>query len=103
MGIYPEESYQVQKGGILLHSAITPGLERVAVYQQIAYIENRTNCFCCSCPGYPYGGDAACRNHGWAAARPCEEHNMPGSTWEDDDTMPDSVQAHRRRNAGIVA
>lgn len=62
----------------------------------------RTNCFCCSC-GEREGSDPACRNHGWAANRPCETHKLPGQAWgeeagpELDGTMPLSVQAERAR------
>lgn len=101
MGIYPDEKYETQPNGVLLHRSSTPGLERVAVYVQIAYIENRTNCYCCSCP--EDGSDPACRNHGFAAVRPCEDHDMPGQPWGDEmgadwrGTMPESVQALRAR------
>ncbi len=59
----------------------------------------RTDCYCCSCEGDRPGSDAACRNHGWAAQRPCEKHNLPGQPWDEDagpeldGKIPDSVQA----------
>lgn len=61
---------------------------------------DRTDCYCCSC-GEGDGSDYLCRNHGYGfGARPCEHHNMPGSTILDPETdedtgiMPDSVQMH---------
>lgn len=62
-----------------------------------------TNCYCCSCYEDDYGmvtSDPACRNHGFAAQRPCELHNMPGQPWDDygfdtDGKMPESVQQKR--------
>lgn len=65
----------------------------------------RTNCYCCSCCDDRQGSDAACRNHGWAAQRPCEKHKLPGQPWDDTGDpnyaglMPDSVQAHRAAQA----
>ncbi len=81
----------------------TPGLVRRRTVVAHEWTEERTECFCCSC-GDREGSDAACRNHGFAAKRPCERHNMPGSEWEDFGiegdtsvgTMPESVQAVRR-------
>ena len=62
----------------------------------------RTDCYCCSC-GEREGSDAACRNHGFAATRPCEKHNLPGQPWGEElvgspweGTMPASVQQYRR-------
>lgn len=57
-----------------------PGLKRLYVYELVAVFEERTDCFCCSCGTRP-GSDVACRNHGWAAQRPCEEHDQPGKPW----------------------
>jgi hypothetical protein len=65
-------------------------------------------CYCCSCGEDIFGGmsnDAACRNHGFAATRPCELHGTAGVAWgeeggpEREGTMPDSVQAQRRGDA----
>lgn len=75
-----------------------PGLEYRATLKPEDWTEVRTNCFCCSC-GDMEGSDPACRNHGFAATRPCELHNMPGSPWDDDGTMPESVQVARARGA----
>lgn len=77
-------------------------ITRTRVYRGVPDVE-RTNCFCCSCNHYGDGlitTDAACRNHGFAAHRPCEEHGMPGEPWEDfgtpdDGKMPESVQQKR--------
>jgi hypothetical protein len=76
-----------------------PGLEWTATLKPEDWTEKRTNCFCCS-RGDRDGSDPACRNHGFAAKRPCEAHGMPGSTWEeldgsDSGEMPASVQAAR--------
>lgn len=62
-------------------------------------LKERSDCFCCSCD--PDGGsqDPACRNHGFAAQRPCEVHDMPGQPWDGTDHMPESVQAFRERVA----
>lgn len=64
----------------------------------------RDDCFCCSCDDERPGSDPACRNHGWAAQRPCEKHNLPGQPWDDDVNdvgagMPDSVQVKRAKQA----
>jgi hypothetical protein len=101
MGIYPDTYYEKQPDGSLFVRVHTPGLDMITVYPPpVAMIENRETCFCCSC-GDREGSDVACRNHGFAAVRPCEEHGMPGSPWdiEDDEpaTMPVSVQEHRRQ------
>lgn len=60
---------------------------------------SRDNCYCCTCDSDDNSGgliavDVACRNHGFAAVRPCEKHSMPGSAY-DDGTMPKSVQQYR--------
>lgn len=67
-----------------------------------AYTETRTDCFCCSCGESEYGsliGDAACRNHGFAAKRPCDIHNLPGSEWDPEfgveGKMPEPVTVAR--------
>lgn len=78
---------------------------RTRVYKGAPDVE-RTNCYCCSCDDTGDGfiqNDAACRNHGFAAKRPCELHNMPGQPWGDElgedhpeyGKMPESVQAKR--------
>lgn len=86
-----------------------PGLEYTATLKPGDWTETRTDCFCCSCGDY--GSDPACRNHGFAAERPCEKHGTSGSVWDDmfnDDgtlhatsgTMPESVQAEALRRRG---
>lgn len=78
---------------------------RTRVYRGVPELEV-TNCFCCSCDDTGDGfiqSDAACRNHGFAAARPCELHGMPGQPWGDElgedhpeyGKMPESVQVKR--------
>jgi hypothetical protein len=77
----------------------TPGLIRRRTVVAHEWVEERSNCFCCSC-GDREGSDPACRNHGFAATRPCETHNMPGSEWDEEmggGGMPESVQEIRRR------
>jgi hypothetical protein len=63
------------------------------------YVEEWTDCFCCSCNHEPFRNDPACRNHGFAAKRPCEVHNMPGQPWEYDKSgkIPESVQETIRK------
>lgn len=89
-----------------------------AVYErcvvQTEWVEvQRITCFCCSC-GEREGSDPACRNHGFAAVRPCEEHGTPGSVWDADtgdgeplpdwhNTMPESVQVIRRERRAMEA
>jgi len=103
MGIYPDNTYDRQtsarRAPAIIHTITVPGLAQVFVYELVAVIENRTNCFCCSCPDGG-GFDPACRNHGWAARRPCEVHGMPGEPWGEEveslaGTMPESVQSMR--------
>ena len=82
MGIYGTKKEELQKGNTVLVRTIDPGygMEITEVWQLVATFENRTNCFCCTC-GDREGSDVACRNHGWAAQRPCEKHEMPGQAW----------------------
>lgn len=110
MGIYPEEHWERKPVSSTLAGTTpipdatftqsTPGISRTIIYKAIAIFEERTNCFCCSC-GEREGSDPACRNHGWAALRPCEKHQMPGQPWgydddeELDDLMPLSVEQYR--------
>lgn len=104
MGIYPD----VRKGLLISwadghqtwrETRTQPGLvEQRDITATPWVVKERTDCYCCSCAD-SQGGDAACRNHGWAAKRPCETHNMPGETWENDsNVMPHSVQMERRRH-----
>lgn len=68
-------------------------------------LAERTDCYCCSCDDERPGSDPACRNHGFAAQRPCESHNLPGQPWGDElagseleGKMPLSVQQYRAGN-----
>lgn len=56
----------------------TPGLVEVRHVTATPWAtQERTDCFCCSCPAG--GVDHYCRNHGGSAGqRPCETHGMPG-------------------------
>lgn len=78
---------------------------RTRVYRGVPDVEI-TNCFCCSCDDYGDGfitSDPACRNHGFAATRPCEVHHMPGQPWGDElgedhpdfGKLPETVQQKR--------
>lgn len=98
MGIYPEVRIEIDNHRQTLTRTVhTPGLDQVFVYQLVARLEDRTDCYCCSCGEY-VGTDSACRNHGWYARRPCDIHDMPGEAWEDSDTMPASVSQSRADN-----
>lgn len=54
-----------------------PGLERLRIVVAQAWVENRTDCYCCSC--LDMAPDPYCRNHGWVGRRACETHEMSGS------------------------
>ena len=98
MGIYPDERYQKQRNGNLVHTVNTPGLLVTTVYVPVVTIESRDNCYCCSCFEADDQGtqrDPYCRNHGWMGERPCEDHDMPGTVDEDMEALV-SVQAKRR-------
>jgi hypothetical protein len=84
-----------------------PGVIKLRTVYASAWAEvERNNCFCCSCPAN--NPDPHCRNHGWAGRRPCEDHKLPGTKYEQEhidnktgsllrvDVMPQSVQAYRR-------
>lgn len=90
MGIYPDERWERKSETEWVRVVTTPGLEVRETFQRTLRIENRDNCFCCSCP--EYGTDVYCRNHGWAGTRPCEDHNMPGQK-DEEGVMPGSVQS----------
>lgn len=109
MGIYPSYRKSVptfdHKAGTQTWTEYkdTPGvIEERTVTATTWKVTERTDCFCCSCDDERPGSDPACRNHGWAAQRPCETHQLPGQTWGDeagpqlDGTMPISVQAYRK-------
>lgn len=114
MGIYPEFSYKEVRGRPGAESQLharteTPGFARTVVYVALMVIEDRTNCFCCSCDG---SSDPHCRNHGWLANRPCEVHDMPGQVHHPDDEgqpegaftpyVPESVQKYNARREGAT-
>lgn len=111
MGIYPNrrtEDHQPSSfgGESWVEVETEPGIVRKRYVYAHQWVEKRTDCYCCSC-GDEAGLDPACRNHGFAAKRPCEVHGMPGSLWDDDlpgsgGTMPESVQAHNRRRRGLL-
>jgi len=99
-------SLEYAMGREITISVSEPGLEYTAKLKPDDWTETRTNCFCCSCGDFT--SDPACRNHGFAAKRPCETHNMPGSVWDElpnEDgsipdwcgTMPESVQEVRKQ------
>lgn len=91
MGIYPSLNTS-RYGDVLQETVSEPGLKRTYVYQLLCVIEERTTCFCCSC--VDQSSDPSCRNHGWAARRPCEYHQMAGDP-DSEGTMPVSVEAYR--------
>ena len=105
MGIYPDEKWERKLDKDLqyfaVHTIKTPGLLVTETYELLFSVEDRTDCFCCSCHDGPGGfgtsNDPYCRNHGWAASRPCELHGMPGQE-DENGVMPDSVQAQNKRN-----
>jgi hypothetical protein len=92
MGIYPDERWDKRGDSVVVHTYHVPGLTRVRVLEKVAEFEFRDNCYCCSCG--ERGSDPYCRNHGFAGLRPCEAHDMPGQT-DEDDVMPVSVQVAR--------
>jgi len=96
MGIYPHETFKWLPNGILERTYNDfSGVEVTTYFQPILEIEVRTDCFCCSCESE--GSDPACRNHGWAAKRPCEVHGTEGVPWDDEpEHMPESVQQYRK-------
>jgi hypothetical protein len=95
MGIYPHRVLIPTSTGYL-ETIQTPGLIRRRELTGGDWIEERTNCFCCSCDPGGSNADPCCRNHGWWGLRPCEEHRMPGRPTEDRN-MPVSVQEYRYR------
>lgn len=114
MGIYPGQpwyAYDTTHDGPIMHKVWDTGYGEVVVetWVKICELRDRRNCFCCSCRDQE-GSDPACRNHGWAARRPCERHNMPGQAWGEEicfcaaehkpncleGKMPDSVERAAR-------
>lgn len=75
-----------------------PGVNRTRIVIAEPWVEERTDCFCCSCELDSLSRDPYCRNHGWVGRRPCEAHKMAGSA--DIDIL--SVEKYKdsiRRNA----
>lgn len=88
MGFYPQESYDHRSRSII-KTVSQPGLEVVYIFELVATIENRTNCYCCSCPDDPYPkNDINCRNHGWYGTKPCAVHQMDGINGETGEVIP---------------
>lgn len=98
MGIYPETRYSEAraKDGQPVQMVVTtstPGFKRSVVFVPFAVIEERTDCFCCSCYDHGDSGyhpDPDCRNHGWDGRRPCALHDLPGLA-DEDGVMPKPV------------
>jgi hypothetical protein len=95
MGIYETKSENFNRDRTVLTINRDPGYGEIIVesWIKICEIRDRQTCFCCSC-GEREGTDIACRNHGWAASRPCETHGMPGTPWGEEmcaDDCPGSV------------
>lgn len=101
MGIYPERRTiprntryvrewveEIEEPGVIRRRTVTAG----------EWIEERSDCFCCSCSDF--SSDLSCRNHGYYATRPCDRHNMPGSAG-DDGVMPESVQCVLRSRSDV--
>lgn len=82
MGIYESKQQLFNRDRTVLTITRDPGYGEIIVesWVKVCEIRDRQNCFCCSC-GDREGTDVACRNHGWAAKRPCEMHEMPGTPW----------------------
>lgn len=111
MGIYPiyskspVETVKVLNGHVDTWTEYrnTPGLVEERIVNATSWrVKERTDCYCCSCDDERPGSDPACRNHGFAAQRPCDTHNLPGETWGDEagfgleGKMPTSVQEYRK-------
>jgi len=97
VGIYPDTQYtKVPNQPDLLVRTYNDysGLIITEYYQRILIVEDRKDCYCCSCGDTP--DDPFCRNHGFAGTRPCDKHQMPG-TPDEDGNMPESVQRHNLR------
>lgn len=105
MGIYPDETWEkgppARRDGEQIETAVhyyhVPGLTRIRVFEKVAELEFRDDCFCCSCPEPGEGNaDPHCRNHGFLERRGCEVHGMAG----DVGAGVRSVQAERARREG---
>ena len=71
-------------------------VERTRTVTTGPWVERRITCYCCSCG--EYSSDPYCRNHGFAATRPCEVHGMAGEP-DEEGVMPESVQEHNFKRA----
>jgi hypothetical protein len=80
--IQKQYEYDTTRDGPVMHISWDNGYGEVVVqtWVQINEIRDRQTCFCCSC-GDREGSDIACRNHGFAASRPCEKHGTEGTAW----------------------
>lgn len=109
MGIYPVTSISGRKKYAdgtesWTEEVKTPDLIRRRTVTASAFTEERITCFCCSCDTDELS-DPYCRNHGFAGARPCESHGMPGEPNEDG-VMPLSVEKReleRREAVRLIA
>lgn len=86
MGIYPKTDF-TKEGDLLVKTY--NGFDGKIVktyYQQILVIEERTNCYCCSC-GDREGSDPYCRNHGYGyGERHCDVHDIGDGIGYDPET-----------------
>jgi hypothetical protein len=98
VGIYPTVTTSRPGNRTYTTAVETPGLKVTYVYELICVVEERTDCFCCSCSDEESTNDPYCRNHGWAAKRPCDIHDMPGDLRDDFDEPITPVQAYRDNN-----
>lgn len=94
MGIYADVKYEKQGDTLIVHTSL-PGVVTSVIYQKVAAIESRDDCFCCTC-GEREGSDSCCRNHGWWGKRPCDIHDLPGQV-DEDGNMPETVKQVRAR------
>lgn len=95
MGFYPNRSYVHMPDGTVLETHTEPGLKKYRTLTPSEWIEERDDCYCCTCPRQGSGLDPYCRNHGWDGRRPCDMHSLPGQL-DGSGEMPLSVQAYRR-------
>lgn len=111
MGIYAERYYEDENGHRIsipprrtvpyVEVVSEPGVVWKRTVTPSEWTEERTDCYCCSC-GERVGSDPACRNHGFAAKRPCDIHNLPGSEWDPEfmdgleGVMPEPVSKARK-------
>jgi hypothetical protein len=70
-----------------------PGLERTRVVVALPWVDNREDCYCCSC--FNNSIDPYCRNHGHLGRRSCDTHQMPGSEDTDLLSVEKYIAAHK--------